>query len=698
MKKEIKIRQHDKSDCAAACVASVCAYYGLRLPLMRIREACGTGTDGTTMQGIIDACGKLGMDAAGLKAKKKRLKDLEGAAKPVILHLQKKNGWLHYVVLYGLDAETATVMDPEDGRIHKLAPEALEDEWSGFIVALSPSPMFRKGDHSTPVMSRFRELLLYYKKEMLLVLVGSAAFIAATLSTSVFLQRIIDDVLPSGERNAVIMTGVVLLILTGLAWFISFVRSTLLVRISLQIDCRLITSYFRKLFSLPVSFFDSMGSGELNSRVSDAYRIRSFITGRLLLMAISCITLAAAIAILLTFDWKLTLITLASAPVFILLYLVSDKVNRKLNREIIEENAKFEQNNIEWLSSARAVKYFNSDDKASRHIEGQYYRTASAIYRGGIFASMISCSTDMMSRLINITTIVAGAFFVLHSELTVGELVSFFSFSSIFTSPIVMLIESTREIAEARISAERIFDILDLEPEDSGEYIDFTPDAADAIEARGLSFAFPGRMKIIDNLSFDIIPGSINLIRGSNGCSKSTIAALLMKGYEPQEGRITAGGIDIRTIRPQRWREFISIVPQRPEIFDGTILDNIVMGDTDYDIRAVAAACAIAGLSRTIDSLPGGVLAHTGEHACRLSGGERQKIALARALYRQPKVLILDEAATHLDSESRQRLLDTVRTLRERKVTVVLISHEKEAESIADHIIDINTKNAHSQA
>ena len=261
-----------------------------------------------------------------------------------------------------------------------------------------------------------------------------------------------------------------------------------------------------------------------------------------------------------------------------------------------------------------------------------------------------------------------------------------------------MLIESTREIAEARISAERIFDILDLEPEDSGEYIDFTPDAADVIEARGLSFAFPGRMKIIDNLSFDIIPGSINLIRGSNGCGKSTIAALLMKGYEPQEGRITAGGIDIRTIRPQRWREFISIVPQKPEIFDGTILDNIVMGDTGYDTRSVAAACAIAGLGPTLDAMPGGLLAHTGEHACRLSGGERQKLALARALYRKPKVLIMDEATTHLDSSSRERLKETIRTLRSNGITVVLISHEKDAETLADNIIDITNTNAHSQA
>ena len=130
MKKEIKVRQHDNTDCAAACVASVCAHYGLRLPLLRIREACGTGPDGTSLQGIIDACGRLGMDAAGLCAKEKHITDLQEAVKPVILHLRKKNGWLHYVVLYAIDDSTATVMDPEDGEIHRMSPADLEEEWS----------------------------------------------------------------------------------------------------------------------------------------------------------------------------------------------------------------------------------------------------------------------------------------------------------------------------------------------------------------------------------------------------------------------------------------------------------------------------------------------------------------------------------------------------------------------------------------
>lgn len=270
--------------------------------------------------------------------------------------------------------------------------------------------MFRKGDRRTPVIARFKELFMYYRKELGLVLAGSAAFIAATLSTSLFLQRIIDDVLPSGNRGALALVCTAMFCLALLSLFISYLRSVLLVRVSLQIDCRFVMSYFRKLFTLPVSFFDSMGSGELNSRISDAYRIRSFITGRLMLIAISIITLVTATCILMTFQWRLTVIALSATPLFYLLYRVSDRVNRRLNRNIIEANAKFEQTNIEWLSSARAVKYFSSGKDAVRHIEKQYFRTAGALYRGGMFTSAIASASDSISRLTGIVTLTAGAF------------------------------------------------------------------------------------------------------------------------------------------------------------------------------------------------------------------------------------------------------------------------------------------------
>lgn len=684
MRKETKVRQHDKNDCAAACIASVCAHYGLMLPAIRIREACGTGPDGTTMQGIIDAFGKLGMDAAGLKAKQKNISELKNASMPLIMHLQKKNGWLHFTVLYGIGGTHATIMDPADGKMHKVALGELEEEWSGYIVAAAPSPSFRKGDSRTDVRSRIKKLVISHRKEFLLIMAGSIACIAATLSISLFAQEIIDRAIPSGsaESLAAISSAMLLLALTG--WFVSHIRTVLLVRTSLKIDSTLISGYFRKLFSLPASFFDSTGSGDLNSRISDAYRIRSFITERLMLMSISIITIVATAAVMTALCWKLALITMSSIPVFIIIYTVSDRKGRAINRKVIERNAKFEQSCIEWISAARTVRYCDAGKAAADKAMAGYFPMASALYRSGFLTSAVTSASETAGRLTCTATLVAGAFFVLRSEISIGELVTFFSLATMFCSPVILLIESNREITEAGISAERLFDIMDLDPEDSGGKGKSIPGNVNEIEFRNVCFSYTGRKKLLENISFSIRPGKINLICGPNGCGKSTVAALLMRGYVPQAGTITAGGTDIQTIPLAAWRKFVTLVPQKTDIFDGSILENIVMGNEEYDARDVAAACAMAGL-----------YADTGENACRLSGGEKQKLALARALYRKPGVIILDEASSHMDVESRKRFMEILDTLKGNSITVILISHDNDMDSVADNIIEIKT-DAHS--
>lgn len=685
MKKGIHIQQHDRTDCAAACVASICAYYGLRLPMIRFREICGTGEDGATLQGIIDAFGKLGMEAAGFKAKELTTDGLRTAKKPLILHLKKKNGWLHFVVLYEVREKDVLIMDPEAAETIRMSNEELLEEWSGYVVAAAPGKTFEKGDRRTKVFKRFKELLLKNRRSMFLIFGGTLAYIAVTLGTSMFLQKTIDDVLPARNTSTLALFGITMIVIALLMWFSSYVRNLLLVRTSLNIDRHLISGYFRKIFSLPISFFDSRSTGELNARISDAYRIRSFITGRILLMTVSSITLVTAIAILMSFYWKLTLILLAFIPVFCLLYAISDRLNKRINRRIIENNTRFEETNIETLSCARAYIYYNAAGEAVRKIEKQYSDTASAIYNGGKLGSMVSASSDGIGRLLYAVILLSGAFFVLDGALSIGELVSFLTIATMVTSPVTMLIESNREITEAMISAERIFDIMDME-NNEGQGLPTNAELPEdaVLKIRHLSFSFPGRRRLIEDLSCDILPGKINVIKGRNGSGKSTLAALLMRGYEPLSGEILLGDTDIRRIPAKTWRQHIAIIPQKPDIFKGSILDNIVMGDTDYDSRTLAGICAAAGMADMIDKLPDGLLSETGG----LSGGERQKIAIARALYHKANILIFDEAGTYLDKEGKARLEDTIRLLQEHGTTIIVISHTEDNID-ADNIIEL---------
>ncbi len=699
LSRDIKIRQHDRKDCAAACLASVCAYYGLKLPFIKFRDECGTNEDGATLQGIIDAGRKFGLEAAGFRSPDRRLSNLINGKKPLILHLEKKNGWLHFVVLYDLDDRIATIMDPETGDIQKSELKDIENEWSGYVVALTPSSTFSSGDFRTNVFKRYRDIFTCYKKELCTVLLASVIVIAATLSTSVFLQKIIDDVLPSSDIHTLITITLIMAGLILLTWFISSLRSIILLRTSLKIDHHLIMSYFQKIFSLPVSFFDSRSTGELNARVSDAYRIRSFITNRLLIIAVSILTILISIAILGTFNWRLTTVLLGFIPIYAILYILSQKKFNKFNKDIIESNARFEEICIENLASARSIMYFGAEKDATERIEKAYKLSANALYKGGLFSSIIASSTDCISRITTLIVLIAGSFLVISFHISIGELASFFTIASLFTAPVDMLIDSTKEITEARISAERIFDIVDIESNTSSKnvpYATFDHDAA--IYIRDLSFSFPGRKILLNKINCKIYPHKINLLRGSNGCGKSTLAAILMRGYKPDSGFIAIGDKDITEIPLEQWRKYICIIPQRPDIFNGTILDNIVMGDKNYTMDSVLAACILAGLGNTLKSVPGGVMAHTGEYACRLSGGEKQKISIARALYRRSKVLILDEADSHLDIESQKAIEKTILTLKEKGITIIMMSHNEKAALIADNIIDLEKPNAQTEA
>lgn len=698
MKRDIEIRQHDSNDCAAACLASVCAYYGLKLPLIVLREASGTSRDGTTLQGVVDAAHKVGLNAEALKAKRKDIADLKDIGGPVIMHLEKKDGWLHFVVFYGIAGGRASVMDPQDGKMHKMPIPALEEEWSGYIVALGPSVRFEKGDRKTDLFSRFGKLLASNRKELFGALAGSLAYIAVTLGLSLFLRKIIDGALPEKDTMVLCLVAAAMLALAGCSACIGYMRSLLTVRASLKMDFALISGYVRKLFSLPVRFFDSRSSGELNSRISDVYRIREFLTERLLLMAVSVMTVSLSLLVTAFFYWKLSLVLCAFIPLYIVLYRVSDKVNRKVNRRIIEEAARFEEMTVESISTVRTAKYFNYGKCMSDRLMLQYVSAANAMYRGGVCGSAFASAADTLGRLLSLSVLMAGAFFVLRSELTIGELVSFYTIAGFFSSPVMLLVNSNQQITEAMIAAERVFDIMDLDEDRAEREIRFMPQPGADIVIRDLSYSFPGKMKLIEGLNATVRGGCVNLVCGKNGSGKSTLASILMGGYRPLSGSITVEGVDIMSLQPEKWREYISIVPQRLDLFNGTVLDNIVLGDKDYDMERVLHACALSGLAGTVASMPEGLLTRTGESSCRLSGGEKKRLAIARALYRRPSALIFDEASSALDAEGKDHFRRLVRRLSDEGMTIILISHERDMVSLADNVIELKNTDAHPEA
>ncbi len=694
MRRKIEIRQLDKQDCAAACLASIASHYGLDIPLTIIRQKCGTTTEGTSLKGILEAASHLSMNARAYKTSSPcyAIQHLTGIPVPSILHFRTGDGWLHFVVLYRISSGNILIMDPQDGKMHKLDEDKFKKLWTGYIVLVTPSSSFLKGNFTTPFSARMISLLKNHRKEIIPSVLGSLTYVLIGLGTSLLLQYTIDHIIPLNSFEPIFNCAILFGILIILSIFIGYIRTICLIRGSISIDATIIMEYIHHIFHLPLSFFREHSIGEIHSRINDVYRVRSFVSGKLTVMFISAIALSGSLLLLFSFYWKLAVMILGFIPIYLILYYWADRKNKTNHRRIIESSAKFDSTAIGAISSIDTAKNFSCEELFTRQVEIQYTNMAQALYCGGRGNALISTLIEATSQIMTFMVITLGAIFVVKGELTTGELISFYTLTSFFTSPLGALIESTRELNEAKIAAQRVFEVLDLGKEiDKSRMIPMPEQFGGDIIFESVSFRYPGKHPLFQRLSFTIHHGKINTITGANGCGKSTIASLIMRNLIPEEGQILINNINIHHFEIGQWRQHISIIPQHGNLFNGSVLENIAMGDKHPDIDKVLRLCGVVGMIDFINHSEEGLLKQVGEGGKNLSGGERIKILLVRALYRDPKIIIMDESTSQLDRKSIQMTISLTRSLSDQGITIVNISHDQNIMECSDYIVNLDT-------
>ena len=688
MKKVKPIKQHDRTDCAVACIASVARYWGLALPLATIRQACGASAQGTTIKGILDACQSINMEATALKSTAKDLDAIEPDKLPAILHTATEEGDPHFVVLCSYDSQKALVMDPAEGKLKSLGRDKLRSLWSGYLVLVAPGANFRPEDKTLPLGTRLRQIFSLYGKEIVASTLLSLLYIMVGISFSVFLQYFIDKVIPASDSYRIIGPALIMTVLSILALIIGNLRTNTLLSAATGIDFKIINSYICHLFRLPVAFFNIRGAGEINSRIGDAYTVRRFVTEGVSSVIISVFTLVAAFCLMAAFHWKLALLMAAFVPVYSLIFYFASKTAGKYNKEIISSSTDFEKSCVEGIAAVRSVKYSTLETEMARSIGAQYMVLCEKMFRGGQAAGRYSYGAETVSKLLTVVLLSAGSLAIFSGGLSVGTLVGFYSITSFFASPLAQLVTTSNLISQTRISAQRLFEVMDLEEEPDGGCD--TPGGQADLVFDNISFCYPGSLNLLENFTAVIPAGKITVIKGASGCGKSSLAALAMRLYSPTRGRITFGGTDISLFGLKQWRRKITIVPQDVKLFDDTILFNITGQKKDYDLESVARLLVELGLDNLIKELPRGLMTTVGESGCRLSGGQKQRIAIAAALYRKSDILILDEATNSLDAASQQMMLEAIKRLNgEHGTTVMMITHKADEIPIADNMIQM---------
>lgn len=690
MNKGIKIKQHDITDCGAACLASISAYYGLNLPIAKIRQMASTDRKGTNVLGLIEAAGKLGFEVKAVKSKlpdgTNNVEPLQKIPTPAIAHVIKNGKLLHYEVIYGVKKDKVQIMDPGTGELDWCKIEDFNKEWTGILVLLMPKDDFEKEDKKVSMLARFHFLLKPHRKSIIESIFGAVIYTLLGLATSIYVGKIVDNVIPNGNWNLLNLLSVLMIVILILSLFIDGVKTINMLKIGIKIDTRLILGYYKHLLRLPQSFFDTMRSGEIISRVNDAVKIRSFINETLVGLMVNIFTVIFAFALMFTYYWKLAVIMLIIIPLYVLLYVLYNRVNKIVLRKGMEQAAELNAQLVESVNTAGTVKRFGLEEYEDMKTENRFVTYIKTVYRSSINALGANMSSSSISKLFTIILLWAGTGFVLKSVITSGELMSFYALISYFIGPIASLVGINRTYQDAKIAASRLFEIMDLDVEEVSGKVRFSKEQIGDISFENVSFRYGTRKEVFKDFFVTFKVGQISAIVGESGSGKTTLAALLQNLYELQDGHIRIGGVDVKHIDNADLRSLVCVVPQRIDLFEGSIMENITLDDYDPDYTRVFEICKQVGILGFIESLPMGFNTNVGENGVQLSGGQRQRLAIVRALYRNPEILVLDEATSSLDSESERSIKNIVNDLKTQGKTVILIAHRLGTVMNADEI------------
>lgn len=685
MKKGVLIKQHDITDCGAACLASIASHYGLKLPIARIRQYAFTDKKGTNILGMIEAAAKIGLEAKGVKGPFECLPDIP---KPIVAHVVVKEVLHHFVVIYKVTDKYIEIMDPADGRMHKKTPEEFKKEWSGVLILIRPSETFQTGNQRKSNLKSFIELLQPHKSVMFQALFGALIYSILGLSTSVFVGKITDYVLVDRNINLLNLMGIIMILIILLRTFIGSMKSILALKTGQRIDATLILGYYKHLLKLPQPFFDTMRVGEIISRVNDAVKIRTFINNVSLDLVVNVLILLFTLGLMFIYSWKLAVITLVSAPLFLLIYVLFNRLNRKYQRKIMESGADLEAQLVESLNSVSTIKQFGIEPFANLKTEVRFVGLLRNTYKSIYGAILANGGIEFVSTGITIAVLWVGSIYVIDQEITPGSLMLFYSLIGYILGPVGKLISSNQTIQDALIAADRLFQIMDLEREgDEAQKIRLEAEMTGDIRFDHVAFRYGSRKQVFNDLSLTFKKGQTTAIIGESGSGKTTLISLIQQLYPLQGGSISIGNFALTQVSNESLRRIVGVVPQHIELFAGTIMENIALGEFEPDMKRIIELSEQLGIREFVEKLPQSYLTPIGEHGTSLSGGERQRIAIARALYRNPEILIFDEATSSLDSVSEKYVKNTLDNLAREGKTILVIAHRLSTVKNADSIV-----------
>ncbi|MGU9064869.1 peptidase domain-containing ABC transporter [Clostridium perfringens] len=666
------IKQHDYKDCGCACLATICRQYGLKYPISKIREVAGTDKFGTSALGIIQASEKLGFSAKGVKANNPE--DIFGEIPlPAIAHVVIDKTMLHYVVIHKISEKEIIVADPGNGIV-KYKPNEFFNIWTGVLLIMTPTSSFNKGNEVKGVFTRFFDLLKPQKGLLFNIFLASILVTVFGILGSFYFKFLLDDIVPNNLRESLTVFSIGFILLAIFKVITEAFRTQLLIHLGQRLDIPLMLGYYDHVVNLPMNFFGTREVGEIISRFNDASKIRQAISGVALTMMIDVFMVLIGGFILYYQSPLLFGITIVPLVLYGIIVFTFKSNIEKVNRETMEGNAKLTSYLVESLNGIETIKAFNAEREVNLETEKRFVKFIKAIFKNEYINNIQMSLKSLVKGVFAIAILWSGTIQVLNGKISFGELLTFNALLVYFLDPIENIINLQPTLQTAVVAAERLSEILDLSLEKAeDEHKKINPNSLNGkIEFKNVDFRYGTRQLILKNINMTINKGERVALVGESGSGKTTIAKLLLNFYQCEKGEIIVNDYNLLDINVEALRDKIAYISQETFLFNGTILENLMLGNPYLTYEEIIEACKKAQIHDFINSLPLRYNTLVEENGSNFSGGQKQRLSIARAILRKPEILIMDEATSNLDSITEKAIEKTIHEFSEGMITIII--------------------------
>lgn len=686
-------KQFDAMDCGPTCLRMVARYYGKHYTLQTLREKSHLNKEGVSMLGIARAAEEIGMQTMGVSLTWERLQS--EAPLPVIVHWKQN----HFIVVYKIKKDRVYVADPGFGHTVYSKQEFLDGwistrrdgEAKGSALLLQPTPDFMNQDDEPVKKTGFSYLLRYlspYRRYVYHLLLGLILGSIIQFLLPFLFQSMVDFGITNQDLPFIYLVLIFQFILILSRMGIDFIRRWILLHLSTRINISLISDFLVKLMKLPVGFFDTKLTGDILQRIGDHRRIESFMTTSSLTILFSMVNLVVFAIILAIYSIKILLIFLAGSLLYIFWITVFMKRRRSLDHKYFSSMAENQSKLIQIIQGIREIKLNN----AERTSQWEWKDIQAGLFRVNMKSLSLNQYQEaggvFINETKNILINVIAAISVLNGQMTLGMLLAISYILGQLNGPIEQMISFFHRAQDAKISLERLGEIHDTEDEYQRETGITVLPSIDRVTVTHMDFSYPGAISrnVLQDINLTLKKDTVTAVVGVSGSGKTTLVKLLLGFYAPLKGEIRAGDMNIQMMSPDLWRGQCGVVMQDGFIFSDTIARNIALGEQDIRADQLLYAARMACIDDFIDQLPLGYNTRIGQEGLTLSGGEEQRILIARAIYKNPAFLFLDEGTSALDANNERRIMDNLQLVFKGK-TVVVVAHRLSTVKNADQII-----------